>query len=71
MTVEEDETPWEGQVKDPDPAATALLRSLVRLLVPPRAFGLRSQEKTVNPLQGVVKRSSLLENISIGLRPTA
>ncbi len=70
-TVEEDETPWERQVKDPDPAASALLRSLVRLLVPPRAFGLRSQEKTVNPLEGLVKRSSLLENISIGLRPVA
>ena len=69
-TVEEDETPWERQ-KDPDPAVTALLRSLVRLLVPPRAFGLRSQEKTVNSLQGVVQRSSLLENISKGIRPVA
>jgi hypothetical protein len=67
----DEEEEWKGPVKDPDPAATALLRSLVRLLVPPRAFGLRGQEKTGDPLQGVVKRSSLLENISIGLRPLA
>ena len=72
--ADEDETQWEGigkSAKDPDPSTLNLMRSLMHLLVPPRAFGLRGQERKVDPLDGLVKRSSILENVSVRIAPVA
>lgn len=40
--------------EDEDPRSS--LRSLLQMLVPPRAFGHRHQQRTVNPLSSLVRR---------------
>lgn len=54
-----------------DPASLAMLRSILRQLAPPRAFGLRSQEREIDPLRGLARRARILPSslVSTALLP--
>jgi hypothetical protein len=53
ITIVEDAIFERSRSSDED--AKSSLRSLLQMLVPPRAFGRRHQERTVNPLSRLVK----------------
>jgi hypothetical protein len=56
----EEDVPFEAPRKREDPASVAMLRSILRQLAPPRAFGLRSREREIDPLRGLALRSKIL-----------